>query len=70
MDKPLSRFEAQLVAEWMSTTKVKINWTTVWRLRPSEVAKKFEFKKDDVIKAARRSDDLARKELAKVEKEQ
>lgn len=56
MDKPLSRFEAQLVSDWMNENGHSVMWTTVWRLKPSQIAKKYAVSKDDVIKAARRTE--------------
>lgn len=53
----LTRFEAQLVADWLVGQKKKVNgWTAVWRLSPEEVSRRFSVKVEDVAKAARRTE--------------
>lgn len=56
--KALSRFEAQLVADWLKQKGKQIGngWLSVYRLSPDAVAKKFSVSAEEVVKAARRED--------------
>lgn len=57
-DKILGRNEAILVAQWLKDRGItlKSGWVTVYKLRPSDIAKKYSVKMDEVVKAARRGE--------------
>lgn len=55
MNEPLSRYEAQLVADWINDDEDQgVTWTDVWRLSPTEIAKRFKVTMKEVVAAARR----------------
>lgn len=55
--RKLTRFEAQLVADYIRRFKridLPSGWVALFRLSPSEVAAKYPMTPNEVIKAARR----------------
>lgn len=54
--RPLKRFEAQIVAEYLREKGVDLpsGWVSVWKMTPAEVAKKYRLTEAEIIRVARR----------------
>ena len=57
--KRLSRFEAQMVADYLKQKGKSLTsgWLSVYRLTPAEVAANFKINVAEVVKATRRQTD-------------
>ena len=56
MDTPLSRTEATICATWLEGQgeAVPSGWISLWKMKPSEIAKEYKVDLPDLLKAIRR----------------
>jgi len=55
-DTPLSRTEATICATWLERQgeAVSSGWISLWKMKPSDIAKEYKVDLSDLLKAIRR----------------